>query len=118
MLLLGSQASQQMKLLEVHYENIMILDYPVMTNDSQVKSNVRVNDQAVSDQTTNVRADYVNTADPQMKSGAYQGLTKESILRDRGSTFVHVWIGSDNDRKFAFLKSKIHNNLFIMYLIG
>ena len=71
-----------MKLLEVHYENITILDDPVMTNDSPVKSNIMVNDQAVSDQTVEVRADNVNTADPQMKSGAYQGLSKESILKD------------------------------------
>ena len=84
---LGLRTSQQMKLLEVHFENIMILDDPVMTKDSQVKSNVRVNDQAVSDQTEKLRADYVNTAGPQMKSGAYQGVTKESILKGYAGVF-------------------------------
>ena len=34
---LGSRASQRKKLLEVHYENIMILDDPVMTLGLMIK---------------------------------------------------------------------------------
>ena len=80
--LLGSRASQQMKLIEVHYENIMILEDQLTVDSSQAHSEVNIDDKAVNDQT--LKSDSVNKTDPQMRSKADQGLNKEFILTEYG----------------------------------
>ena len=83
--LLGSRASQQMKLIEVHYENIMILEDQLIVDSSQAHSEVNIDDKAVNDQT--LKSDSVNKTDPQMRSKADQGLTKEFILAEYADVF-------------------------------
>ena len=83
--LLGSRASQQMKLIEVHYENIMILEDQLTVDNSQAHSEVNIDDKAVNDQT--LKSDSVNKTDPQMRSKADQGLTKEFILTEYADVF-------------------------------
>ena len=57
-----------MKLIEVHYENIMILEDQLTVDNSQAHSEVNIDDKAVNDQT--LKSDSVNKTDPQMRSKA------------------------------------------------
>ena len=74
-----------MKLIEVHYENIMILEDQLTVNSSQAHSEVNIDDKAVNNQT--LKSDSVNKTDPQMRSKADQGLTKEFILTEYADVF-------------------------------
>ena len=74
-----------MKLIEVHYENIMSLKDQLTVDNSQAHSEVSIDDKAVNAQT--LKSDFLNKTDPQMRSKADQGLTKEFILTEYVDVF-------------------------------
>ena len=63
----------------------MILEDQLTVDNTQAHSEVNIDDKAVNDQT--LKSDSVNKTDPQMRSKADQGLTKEFILSEYADVF-------------------------------